>query len=321
VPDCQSIVLILPYFGTLPSYADLFFRSCAANPTINWLVVTDQQMDAAQLPPNVAIKRTTFRALKDLIDERMAFQTTLPTPYKLCDFKPAYGVIFADDISGYDFWGHCDMDVIFGDLRQFLTRDILDKYNKVLIHGHLSLYRNCHEANHYFERDAPGVNFRDVFASPKSRAFDEFGGMRILLNYHGIPFFRSDPYVADIDPDVYQLRTIGPPNYRHQCFFWQQGKLFKAFWNGDAPDKREYMYIHLQKRGMGRPADDLPGALGWYITPRGFAPKRSDPATPSEMDELNPKNMLFDSKRFVLSSLSRFQRTISQKVDPWPRRV
>ena len=31
-----SIRLILPYLGRLPSYADLFFKSCGANPSVNW---------------------------------------------------------------------------------------------------------------------------------------------------------------------------------------------------------------------------------------------------------------------------------------------
>ena len=257
-PPCPSILLILPYFGQFPSYADLFFRSCAENPSVNWLLVTDQQVDPERLPANVAVKRVVdLGALKQSIDVCMGMETALPTPYKLCDFRPAYGLIFATDISGYDFWGYCDMDIIFGDIRKFVTDDVLGRYNKVLIHGHLSLYRNCEEANHYFQLHAPGVSFRDVFANPKSRAFDEFGGVRFLLNYHKIPFFRDDNYLADIDRNTYQLRTIHPPNYQHQCFYWEKGKVFKAFWDGVQQGRQEYLYIHLQKRPMMRPAVDL----------------------------------------------------------------
>src|SRR5262249_28762317 len=148
------------------NYAPLFFKSCAKNPSINWLIVTDQRIDDRALPTNVSVRVTTFPRLKRQIDDCMGIDTALRSPYKLCDFKPAYGVLFADDVAGFDFWGHCDMDVIFGDLRRFITKDILNTYDKVLIHGHLSLYRNCEAANHYFQLTAPGVHFKDVFVSP-----------------------------------------------------------------------------------------------------------------------------------------------------------
>ena len=53
--------------------------------------------------------------------------------------QAADGVIFTEDLEGFDFWGYCDMNMIFGDIRKFITRDVLLAYKKVLIHGHLSL--------------------------------------------------------------------------------------------------------------------------------------------------------------------------------------
>ena len=44
-------------------------------------------------------------------------QVTLDRPYKLCDFKPAYGFIFGEYLKEYDYWGHCDIDIVWGDLR------------------------------------------------------------------------------------------------------------------------------------------------------------------------------------------------------------
>jgi hypothetical protein len=78
---------------------------------------------------------------------------------RLCDVGPAYGLIFVDAIEGFDFWGHCDMDLVFDDIRRFLTPDILQAYTKVLIHGHLSLHRNRDDVNHYFEIEAPMRDF------------------------------------------------------------------------------------------------------------------------------------------------------------------
>ena len=47
----------------------------------------------------------------------------------------------------YDFWGYCDIDLIFGNIRKFITDDILDKYDKILSRGHFTLFRNKDSIN------------------------------------------------------------------------------------------------------------------------------------------------------------------------------
>src|SRR5689334_13575473 len=110
-----SIVLIIPYFGPLPSYSNLFFRSCGKNPTVNWFLITDQEIDEDRLPSNVSVSRTTFAAVRKTINQIVGFQAALSRPYKLCDLRPAYGEIFSAEVAGYEYWGYCDMDVLFGD--------------------------------------------------------------------------------------------------------------------------------------------------------------------------------------------------------------
>src|SRR5262249_38799609 len=152
-------------------------------------------------------------ALNSRIAQVAGFEVTLPTPYKLCDFRPTYGLVFAEHVAGFDFWGHCDMDVVFGNIRHFLTADVLHAYNKVLIHGHLSLYRNSEEANNFFRPGArTGVNSREAFPPPENKAFDEFGGLHLLLNHPRTPFYRDDPLRADIDPHPPRFMTLPPPN-------------------------------------------------------------------------------------------------------------
>lgn len=73
----------------------------------------------------------SFEKLKELVQSHFDFQISLEAPYKLCDFKPAYGDIFKDYAEKYDFWGHCDFDMIFGNLRKFFNEDKLEKYDKV----------------------------------------------------------------------------------------------------------------------------------------------------------------------------------------------
>jgi hypothetical protein len=308
----DSIVLLLPFFGRLPEIAPMFFRSCAENSTIDWLLMTDQAIDAGDLPSNVRVKRTTLQAFKRAADAALGFDTALTSPYKLCDFKPAYGVICAEDVDGYDFWGHCDMDMIFGDVRRFLTPEILSQYKKVLIHGHLSLYRNCDEANNYFRLETDGLGYRSAFTSGKSLAFDEFGGMRVLLRSHRIPFFRDDSYLADIDRNKSRFTTIQGPNHKHQCFYWERGRVFKAFWDGDALGRQEYMYIHLQKRVIPERSARIAQREAWYITPRGFVARESEISGTAELDRLNPRDVLFDGRRQIAVWLWQLRQMLSR---------
>jgi Family of unknown function (DUF6625) len=312
MPHTPTVLLILPYFGTFPRYSDLFFKSCEANPTINWLLVTDQSVDAGRLPPNVALRRTTFARLKKSIDAALGFETALESPYKLCDFKPAYGVIFADAIERFDFWGHCDMDLVFGDIRRFLTADILRAYSKVLIHGHLSLYRNSDDVNRYFTLEAPNASFREAFSDPRSFAFDEFGGMQAIYEHHGIRVFRNDAFFADIRHQIYRLYTESPPNARHQCFYWERGKLFRSFWENGTCGRQEYIYIHLQKRRMHPPTFDVKAADAWFIRPYDFVVKTSDPSTRAQMYWMNPRDVVHDSKRYLFAAIDRIKNTASR---------
>ena len=68
-----------------------------------------------------------------------------------------YGEIFEDYLLGYDFWGMCDMDMIFGDLSRFITTDILEKHDKIYQLGHLTLYRNNKEVNGRFRLDGYAI--------------------------------------------------------------------------------------------------------------------------------------------------------------------
>ncbi len=77
------------------------------------------------------------------------------TQYGLCDLRPAYGHIFQDLLNGYDFWGHADIDVVWGRLGLLLSEPHLERYDIIssrrgYIAGHLTAYRNCDHINSLF---------------------------------------------------------------------------------------------------------------------------------------------------------------------------
>ena len=96
-------------------------------------------------------------------------------PYKLCDYKPAYGLIFENYTSGYQFWGQSDIDVIYGNIRNFITDEMLDKYDFISIRhdyttGCFALYRNNALINNIFKRSK---DYKAVFSSRQHYCFDE----------------------------------------------------------------------------------------------------------------------------------------------------
>lgn len=171
----HSIIIIIPYFGKLPWYFDYFVHSCRFNPDIHFLIITDDHSYDNQLPSNIHLVHETFEELKVTIAKKLRLPVAIPNTYKLCDFKPAYGLIFSEYISGYDFWGMGDIDVIYGNIRNFLTGDILDNYDVITVRhdflvGYFTLYRNCPEINELFRLSRDYIK---VFTSEEHYCFDE----------------------------------------------------------------------------------------------------------------------------------------------------
>lgn len=283
--------MVACYFGKLPPYIDLVFRSCAANPDIDWLILTDDSTKR-RLPPNVRQQSTTLSNLQELFSKKLGFDVNLSHSRLLCDFRPAYGHVFEEMLNDYDFWGHCDLDMIFGDLRKFLRPDILQAHPKILCRGHLALYRNTSEVNRYFMLRAPKIpDWRQVFQGGRNVGFDEWRGIYSVLRYHNIPQYH-DEFIVDVAPPtrwkITRFEATALKNYPEQVFYWYKGKVFHAHFNADrgiADD--EYAYIHFQKRPMPGPDFDANAVNGFLITPDGFFPYDREPLTDADFARYN----------------------------------
>ena len=98
--DLKDVAIIIPYFGKLPSNLITFLNSCQINKRIDWFIFTDQNLVNIQIPKNVHIVNTTFSSIKEKIQLVVNLKgLVLDAPYKLCDYKPTYGVVFQKYIS------------------------------------------------------------------------------------------------------------------------------------------------------------------------------------------------------------------------------
>jgi hypothetical protein len=273
-PTKNSVCLLVCYFGVLPPYLDCVLRSCAFNPDINWLIFTDD-VRPRELPTNVEIRRATLKDLREQFSRKLGFQVALEHPRQLCNMKPAFGYFFEELLRDYEFWGHCDLDMIFGNVRKFLTSEILAAYDRILNLGHLCLYRNSEKVNRYFMLKTPNAPFyKDVFEQGVEIAFDEEPGIEKIFSHHNIPQYKANIIVDIVRPTRWRYPRfdgIGITNYHSQVFYWYEGELFQYYLKSNGtPAEVEYAYIHFQKRTMPAPAFDLNEHRGFLITPDGF---------------------------------------------------
>ena len=158
----KKCVFILPYFGKFNDYFNLFLKSCEKNAKYNWLIFTDD-IKKYNYPSNVSVIYTTFDEIKECFKNKIGFEISLPSPYKLCDFKPTYGLVFEEYIQEYEYWGHCDCDVIFGNLDKILSPLLNEGFDKLFAAGHLTIYKNTLENNRRFLQDYHGKNLAKSF--------------------------------------------------------------------------------------------------------------------------------------------------------------
>jgi hypothetical protein len=275
----KKMVFLIPYFGKLPNYFNLWLKSCEVNSSIDWILFIDDQ-SSFNFPKNVIVNYCDFEYLKAKISNALKVPIILNNPYQLCEFKVAYGVIFKDFISAYAFWGFCDIDVIWGKLTNFITDDILNDYDKIGWRGHLTLFRNIDEISEYFWSEINRKNWCEVAFCNESRfplAPDEGVINYIFENskfktYSNLPF--ADLKIRSYDFQcLHSIDSIETDGDLYQIFFWDNG-LYRYAVNNNKMECHEFAYIHFLKRPMKISQQlsgcELTGDRRFWIIPNKF---------------------------------------------------
>lgn len=314
----NKICIIGVYFGVFPNYISLWLKSCEYNPEIDFLIFSDSKLQ--DCPENVRVVSMTLNEIKERASKELGFECVLDRPYKLCDYKPLYGIVFKDYLADYDYWGHCDFDLIFGDLKGFFDRYELYKYDRFHALGHLSLYRNTDEVNGRYKCEGSAHNYKETFITPESCVFDEMPGMTAIYLKNGFPFFTDNIYI-DIASvyDRYRIieeyaldkKTI---NYPQQIFYWENGKCYRAFFDHGKLHEEEYQYIHFKKRANFEVKFDTDKENAFYITKYGFIPKHGA-VTEEIIGKYNPyRGELFERFEFYRYMFKQLSLRIKRKI-------
>lgn len=275
----MKIGIVVAYFGKLPGYYQLFLDSCKNNSNYYWIIFSDD-ITEYDYPENVYFVKMSFEECKKKVQSKFDFPISLQTPQKLCDYKCAYGMIFEEYLNNFDWWGHCDLDQIFGDLDKFITLDMLNKYDKLFSLGHLTLYRNTFDNNRIFMNKLNGVErYREVFSTERGCGFDEWlpsNVNEIYIQYNQKAYLENiggdiNPYktvfeLVNFDINDYCYKTEGITN---SIFKIVDGCVYQIYEENGVLRRREFPYIHLQKRSMKDKRNNKVSGE-YYIVPNCF---------------------------------------------------
>ena len=302
----MKIKIIIPYYGRLPYNFPFWLKSCEYNKNIDFMLVTDIEI-TQKMPKNIQVIRITFDNLKLLIEQKLNRKVILTKPYKLCDYKPLYGFIFEDYLKNCDYWGYCDMDMIFGDLECFFEKYCLSNYDKFLKYGHLSLYKNIDKINKLFYKSE---NFNKIFESESTYGFDEENGINDVFYKEKLSFFDKTIF-ADITSRVNRFcLSFREKNYKYQLFYKENNKIFEIFYDKGILKKKEYIYIHYQKRLVKNIDVDLDNDKKYSISCKGFSRIEGE-INLKVIKKLNPyKGFIFE---FFERYVSRFKQYVNRK--------
>lgn len=247
----KSIIVIFPHFGKLPPQYKMWRASALYNTDIDFLFFTDCDVEPSK---NIIVHKMTFNDFRQKVQDKFDFPILLNRPYKICDYRPAFAYIFSDYIKNYDFWGWGDLDVVYGDIRHFITDDVLSRYKMISGFGHFALYKNEEYTNTFFMKEVDGyVYYKEAFTQQRSMYFDEY-------KYKGF----GDKW-RGCHPDDCWLEwpfdNVSKPkqSYHFNSYTrgWQQvifehlgKKLFIIRYIHGQIEKKESLYAHFQLRGF-----------------------------------------------------------------------
>jgi hypothetical protein len=291
----KRIVLVIPWFGPWPAWMRLFLASCAANPSVDFALVSDAPRPDP-LPGNVSLKPMSFAEYRNNLVRLLRIRPRWTEPYKIVYFKPTLGFLFPDLVEGYDYWGYGDLDVIYGDIRRFFPDDRLVariiSTHEHIISGHFALVRNDREMREAFKKI---LHWRFFLEAEKHKSFDERIFSLLFLDdarrrERGIhrflvPRMGGAIFEEQFSTSVKGLRWIDGTSDFPKVWYWKDGRL-----TAEGAGDREFLYLHFthwaSRRWSGTDravwADvqplvkvDRPETEGFAVSAEGFTPLAS----------------------------------------------
>lgn len=250
------IYIFLLYFGkNFNSFFQLYLDSVQFNTDILRIILVTDISDIQKyiLPSNLILYNISLNDIRlrvSNIMHRDLNTTILPTdiiktPYKLCDFRLLYPVIFEDiilvnNISEMDYIGWGDCDQVFGKITNLI--DLSQKnYSMIGSHGSFTVFRNIPIFKNIYKK--LDVN---LLIDHKNRQLDENKYTQSLFRqavsqsmYEG---FDIAPITADIQPWQWKYKHLSEEHSLRVLFGRRIGIITADFFLLDYIHQRLLMY-------------------------------------------------------------------------------
>lgn len=270
----KSIVLFMVYYGKLPNYFDLWLKAIEFNRSINVCIISDCINSSKSLPSNVRLRYMSFDTFKSQVQSKFDFKISLKNYGRISQFRPALAYIFPEEVEGYDYWGFIECDLIPGNIRKFITEEILAEYDKIFKLGHFQIFKNNAKMNTLFmQKTSNSLDYRFAFKE-NVLFFEELLGMHNIAEAIGCKTYENNIF-ADILCYEFMFNTstygYNDSKYAGKCIFeFDNGSLYKYYIQNENNQlgRQEILYVHLQKRAMNVSTTDY---NNYIIIPNSFA--------------------------------------------------
>jgi len=325
--------MILVWHGSWRPWINLWLETCRWNPTWTFFVFSDQSPPSgASEVVNVNFKFLDKTALALLLKEKLGHEYTTAAGYKLCDFRPTYGKLFADYLADHTHWGYCDEDLFLGQLDKFFTAEVLAKHDIVTscrcsIVGQFTLFKNTP-----FHRDL-------YLQIPRIQELLRDHGTQIVDETHINNFARTEEQAGRLSVSRRQIQThdVNSEEWQrwadeleqaefnrphgpmlHGPATWCDGQIFNA------ATGTEFAFFHFGswKKKWNLPPLPLPphGIKGWTATAHGLRFLRREGASRWPAVQYNLRCRLLGRWIALERRFSRFKQALRQRKADWYRR-
>lgn len=250
----KSIILLMPYYGKLPCYFDIWLSAAKSNKSIDFCLITDLVKKDTELPENIKLLNISFEEFKNRIQKKFSFKISIDNLGRISQFRPALGYCFPELIKGYDFWGFIECDLIPGNIRHFITEEILETHDKIFKLGHFQIFKNNERMKKLFMQEhKSALSYKFAF-SRNILFFEELLGMHNISQAEGIKTYTENVFSDVKASELFFIRSkYAYPdihNDKHCLYEYINGALYEYSFNGKNINRQEVLYVHLQKREM-----------------------------------------------------------------------
>jgi len=126
----NKVAIIAVYMGRLPDYHEITKKTIFHNNEYNWFIFTDQVSEIVS-ENNLTYLPYSLEMISRAVSDIFGKEIKISNCHKLCDIRPMFGEIFKEYLKNFDWWGFCDLDVIYGNFGDWLSDDILNDYEVI----------------------------------------------------------------------------------------------------------------------------------------------------------------------------------------------